>query len=283
MIRLVLFLYFGTLGLSTVLAEGTKQFMPSSSTDIRVQVFDNGNPDRDFMTYIADTASRLHIRISDVNNEMIYMGFRQDNGDVYWRLRDPLGNIVISPSLVPSSGTGYINNYNSAVAGPDILDPTDGYTPITYTPSIPGDYYIEFNPGDPDNYIGGSSNVKRTFRFFDITVVDMSDTTAIEGRLWSQAWDFNCMSSSNRFEAAMHIYAVDSILTEIDFNGIQPFGFVIYSNSTGPNNTGDVVFDRQSVTGQVTQFAEHKLFLQLPDSNEFPGTKRTPQFGAPSE
>ena len=263
-------------------AEGTKQFMPNSGTDIRVQIFDNGDINRDFMTYIADTASRLHIRISDVNTEVIHFGFRQDNGDVYYRLRDPLGNIVYGPFLVPSSGNGYLGTYNEAVAGPSIIDATNGYPSLSYTPSIPGDYYIEFNRGDPDNFINGTSNVKRLFNFFDITVVDVTDSTAIEGRLWSKAWDFNCMSFSNPFEANIHIYHSDSILSSIDFNGIQPFGFVIYSNSTGVFNTGNVQNDRQSVTGQVTDNPTYQIFLQMPDTNEFPITQRVPSLTGPT-
>lgn len=261
-------------------AEGTKQFMPNSGTDIRVQIFDNGDAQRDFMTYIADEASRLHIRIDDVNNERIYFGMRQDNGDVYYRLRDPLGNIVINPTLVPSSGTGYIGTYAEAVAGPDIIN-ASGYSALSYTPSIPGDYYIEFNRGDPDNYIAGVSNVKRLFNFFDITVVNTSTNTPIEGRLWSRAWDFNCMSGSNTFDANMYIYHSDQILTSIDFNGIQPFGFVIYANRTGVFDTGDVFEDRKSSTGQVVDNPEYQLFLQFPDTSVFTIVEAIPELTGP--
>ena len=262
-------------------AEGTKQWMPNPSIDIRTQIFDNNDSARSFMTYIATEPERLNIHIDDVNTEKIYFAFRQDNGDVYFRLRDPLGNIVYGPQLVPSSGNGYLASYNEAVAGPDILDASNGYSPLSYTPSIPGDYYIEFNRGDADNYIHGTSNVKRLFNFFDITVVDMSDTTEVPGRLWSKAWDFNCMSSGNTFDADLFIYHNDSILTNIDFNGIRPFGFVFLANNTGPRNTGNPLTDRQSVTGNVN-FPLYKIFLQYPDTNIYPITTTDPQIAGPS-
>ena len=189
----------------------------------------------------------------------------------------------MGPDTVPLDGQdGYIATYAEAVAGPNILDAA-GYTPLSYVPSIPGDYYIEFNPEDPDNYIDGVSNVKRTFHYFDITVVDMTDTTEIPGRLWANKWDFNCMSGSNQFEAEMHILGTDSVLTSLDFNGIQPFGFEILANRTGTDITGNVASDRQSTAGNLN-YPEYKLFLQLPDttSGVFEVTKSVPRLTTPA-
>jgi hypothetical protein len=263
------------------LAEGTKQFMPNSGIDIRIQTFDNNDINRDFMTYEAEADERLHIHIDNVNTERIYYAFRQDNGDVYYRLRDPLGNIVVGPTLVSSSGNGYLANYNQAVAGPDLIDVINGYASLSFTPSIPGDYYIEFNRGDPDNFILGTSNVKRTFNFFDISVIDITDSTEITGRLWSKSWDFNCMSGTNLFEANLYSYSTDSIITAIDFNGMQPWGFVFLANATGTNTTGDVAEDRKSRTGNVN-YPDYKVFLNVPDTlSEYKVTKVEPELIGP--
>ncbi len=137
------------------------------------------------MTYDCDEAYRLNIRIVDINKESIHIGIKQDDGDVYMRLRDPLGNIVYGPILIPSSGNGYISTYAQALAGPKAINAANGYNSIKYIPSLPGDYYIEFNPTNATTI----NRVKRTFTYFDVTVVK-NNSTAIEGRLWSKGWDF---------------------------------------------------------------------------------------------
>jgi hypothetical protein len=208
---LILFL----VSISKFHAEGTKQIMFDSTAigDIRFQVWDNNDPLRNFMTYGANDLHRLYIHIQDVNTEMIYFGFRQDDGDVYYRLVDPFGNVVLAPTLCPAAGAGRINFYKQAVQGPQQLNKPSGYQAITYTPSIPGDYYIEFNPVNP-NVI---NRVKRTFRYFDVTVGNKITQSAIDGRVYSKAFDFNCMSFTNKFEASVFIYATDSILTKVKY------------------------------------------------------------------
>ncbi len=76
----------------------------------------------------------------------------------------------------------------------------------------------------------------------------------------------------------MYIYATDSILTKVDMNGIQPYGFVFLSNNKGTQNTGNVVQDRKSRSGNIN-FPEYTIFLQLPDTNTgaFPITKVFPE------
>jgi hypothetical protein len=83
--------------------------------DIRFQVWDNNDPLRNFMTYGANDLHRLYIHIQNVNTEMIYFGFRQDDGDVYYRLVDPFGNVVLAPTLCPATGTGRIDFYKQAI------------------------------------------------------------------------------------------------------------------------------------------------------------------------
>ena len=250
-------------------AEGTPQIMPNPLVDIRLQVFDNNDAARNFMTYGCPATSRLNVRIKNVGNERIHIGIKQTDGDVYMRVRDPLGTIVYGPVLVNAAmGAAWINTYAQAVAGPSLVVGATGYNSLYFTPSLPGDFYIEFNPKNANTYIAGTSNVKRTFNFFDVSVENIPTKKLIKGRLWSNAWDFNCMSATNKFEAKMTIYAPDSVLTAIDFNGIQPWGFVILANSTGVSNTASITTDRKSVAGNK-QYPEYKLFIQTPDTAVF--------------
>ncbi|MFN8415544.1 MAG: gliding motility-associated C-terminal domain-containing protein [Cytophagaceae bacterium] len=245
--------------ISIVRGEGTKELMPNPSTGQGyVQIFDRG---RLFATYNSPTVNRLNIRICNPG-EVINMGFNQPDNDIYFRLKDPNGNIVMAAQALPTSGAGFIPDYTSAVAGPTTVN-ASGYTPITYTTTMAGDYYIEFNPTSPTTI----NSVQRIFTYFDITV--SSGTNPLLGRLWSLIWDINTNNVNNPFYGKMYIYSKDSIVTSVDFNGIQPFGATISANSRGLTNTGNVVADRASRVGDFS-YPEYKLFLNNPDENCFP-------------
>lgn len=258
-------------------AEGTAQLRPDAADWGDLQVFDRGRP---FMTYGCTEPHRLHINICALG-EKIYYGFRQDNNDVYFRIRDPLGNIVVDNGsgggiLVPQFGeTGFIDTYNQCVIGPIQSGGAGGYDALLYTPTMVGDYYIEFNPRDSLVV----NNVKRVFKFFDITVTDAADTPIL-GRLWSREWDIQCNGGANRFRGIFFIYADDGIVTSVDLNGLQPYGFTVAANENGLMNTGNIDVDRQSRDGNIN-FAQYKIFLNDPDNTCFP-TGTFGQLTAPS-
>ena len=59
-----------------------------------------------------------------------------EKDDVIYRIKDPIGNIVVGPDTLLSladsiylSDSGYINNYFEAVTGPNTIYP-GGYTPF---------------------------------------------------------------------------------------------------------------------------------------------------------
>ncbi len=253
-------------GINHSFAEGTKQLRPDAADWGDLQIFDRGRP---FMTYGCAEEDRLHIHVCQLG-EKIYYGFRQDNNDVYYRIRDPLGNIVVDNGAgaglpVPQVGEqGFIDTYNEAVTGPLQVAGAGGYDALLYTPTMVGDYYIEFNPRDSVNI----NNVKRVFKFFDITVTDASDIP-INGRLWSREWDVQCNGGANRFRGTFFIYADDGIVTSVDLNGLQPYGFTVAANENGLMNTGNIDVDRQSQNGNIN-FPQYKIFLNDPDSNCYP-------------
>ncbi|MEI7595064.1 MAG: hypothetical protein WCK02_04890 [Bacteroidota bacterium] len=243
------------------LAEGTKQFRPTSSDVGNLQINDIGRPFA--LESNSDPLHRLYFHISNTS-EKVYFGFQHiGTGTATYRVKDASGNVVCSRTSVPTSGTGYINSYTEAVAGPKISGfPAAGYTPITFTPSSTGDFYIEFTTSlaAPNAY---------HFDLFDLTVCDVSNNP-IDGRLWAYAWDLNTRSSSGRYNGNLFIYTDDGYISEVEMNGIQPFGFVVSCNNTGPSNLAlGNNENRKSVDGNSTR-PQYKIFLNNPDINVYP-------------
>ncbi len=250
-------------------AEGTKQINPSSSDNTYLEM-NSTVTNIPFATWNCPKDYRLNITICNPN-EKIYMGFQTadaNSNNVYFRLKDSLGNIVMGPTRIPTTNgsTGYINSYNQAVAGPAALGIAGGYNAFVYNnPSgLVGDFYIEFNVGT--TYSTGNINL----RYFDITVANGTNAASIKpGRLWSKDWELNTGSYTNRFNGKMFVYANDGIVTKIDFNGMQPYRFHVACNSKGTANTGNFANDRLSKVGNQT-YPEYKIFLNNPDIDCFP-------------
>jgi len=259
MLRFVYLIIFISIGLR-LSAEGTKQLRPAESDKGNIQINDGGRPFA--LETNTDTLHRLFIHINNTS-EKIYFGFQpldRTVGKATFRIKDPNGNVVYAKTNVPvaSGDDGFIENYSEAVTGPQIMGlPLGGYKPLSLVPTIVGDYYIEFAA------IG-------TYHFdiFDITVVDSLNNPK-NGRLWSYAWDLNTQSPDARYNATMFVYTADRYTTSVNLNGIQPWGFVISCNGTGPRSTGNVVTNRKSVTGNQTQ-PKYKIFLNQPDPVVYP-------------
>lgn len=206
----------------------------------------------------------------------------------------PAGSVVLQPSIVTSGGVTYdlvaspgdVNN-----PGPDnpILIGYD-YPPLTVQLvnltvaaetgryQISGsrrDTFVDLNDTDGDGDDEGdffSANNDGQVQPADVTDLGTGAITALnttEGRVFSRRWGFTVGSFANTFEANLYPYSNDGVVTEIDFNGIQPFVFDVATNSFGTSNTGDPAVDRQSVTGQSTA-AEFRVFLQNPDVTAYP-------------
>lgn len=255
---------------STIHAEGTKQVWPSglASEIVGIQFWDNADPDRQFATYGCNEKYRLNITVSH-SAETIYFGFKEHSstsgkGDLYFRILDSTGTVVYGPTLVPTSaGPGYIANWSEANLGPAGLTP-GGYNHLSFNPGDVGTYYIEFNP---DNANSPVSIENRRLEFFDITVAN--GTSVKDGRLHSCNWDFSCFSFSNRAYSKLFVYSNDGVVSRLDLNGIQPYGFEVQTNSTGPVNSGNPNTDRQSITGKAG-YPDYLIFLNDPDSLNFP-------------
>lgn len=261
----ILFLLF----IQVCFSEGTKQLRPASGDFGYIQINDRA---RTFATYLAAQDERMYINVASAR-EKIYIGFgRVTDGsaamtDVWYRIKDPNGNVVAGPTRIPTSGTGFISSYTRAVAGPNKLNGS-GYPAIVFAPTKVGDYYIEFNQGSGTVITNPNSN-KRVFELFDITVIDTVSLTVKNGRLWSKNWDITTNNSSNAFKGTFFVYSTDGVVTSINFNGIQPFAFRVACNSTGSVNTGNPALDRKSRAGNYT-YSSYKIFLNDPDNTIYP-------------
>ena len=235
------------------------------------------------------------------------------NNPFYFRIVDPGGSVVYGPFMIEPTGSGtpaggadgpYLPNipfanvagHAQASAGPnainaagyDVSDPDgNGATdnPWVFQPAMAGDYRIEF---DTNNVAGGSGTM--TIRWFDITVADTSGVSpaAINGRIWSPSWQFRTREPGGGtfdepFNGSVFIYHdLHQFVTEVDFSGagFRGLTFQLAFNQDGPGISGDVAADRRSVNNLNSINPDFAIFLNDPDSSEFPsgviGTVSTP-------
>lgn len=191
--------------------------------------------------------------------EIVYLGFRPGSSGMTYNIRDEAGTALVTGQALPTTaGTGYIETYAQAVAGPNTIS-AGGYTPFTFSPPAPGNYYIEFD---------WSGSGTRTLTYFDITVADAGGIEK-RGRLWSKRWSLTTGSYANQYIGLMYPYSDDMIVTSIDFNGMAPFSFNVTCNPLGCNNTEPFVLARKSRVGNHT-YSQYKIFLNPPDELLFP-------------
>ena len=202
----ILFLLFSLLLLDFAYGEGTKELSPDSLSIIVVStVRKSGDA---FAHNNSREERRLNISIREVG-EIIHFGIRQHDpqvvsgptgigdpspqfraGGIYVRIIDPTGNVVLLDSIEHLNGEGSIINFNEGHVGPqEIVRNVGGYDAISYTPSMTGDYYMQFDVSrdfvSPDNDQQASN---LDFDLIDITVSNSTSSEAITGRVWSKEW-----------------------------------------------------------------------------------------------
>ncbi|NJR68462.1 MAG: DUF4347 domain-containing protein [Synechococcales cyanobacterium CRU_2_2] len=278
--------------------EGTKQLSPAATDILALSVLEQGGTGEAFAGYNAPATRRLNIHIADPANEVVYLGFSKlingsDGAETttpyYFRIKDPNGNIVKGPIKVDPLGsagsvTPNLTSHAQAVTGPSAIT-GGGYTVSnsswTFDPSGPaGDYYIEFDFNDTATIGTDGFSVRNNIniKWFDITVADTSTTTptAIEGRVWSQAWQFRAQevgygTFDEPFNGKVYTYDSNQLVTEVDFagSGFKPLQFNLAFNDSGPAASGNIANDRRSVIGSALN-PEHKVFLNTPDPAIYP-------------
>jgi len=258
-ILILLFSFYLNLEGNILFAEGTKQLRPLESDRGSIQLQSQNSSGATF-AYFGDTKAyqRLNVRICNVG-EVVYLGFSQKN-NIRLRFFAPDGSLAFGPVTLLAGVQGVINTYQEAVAGPSALPSVGatGYNARSFVATMTGDYYIELENTTP------STNNSSIIDLMDVTVTDAAGVIK-NGRLWSSAWLLTTVVGGADFKGAMYVYTDDKITTLVDFNGIQPFEFVISANSTGTGTTGNPENDRKSVKGNQTH-PKFKIFLNEPDT-----------------
>ncbi len=259
----------------TLLAEGTKQIMPASNnpgpgnpanieSDCISYVQGNDGSGKEGSTVGRPGSDKLKVWINDPTTETIFFGFRKHiytSLNVTYYIKDPAGNTLCT-GVVVSSGEGYIEDDQiEAYVGPQEIygGSSGGYDAMECTPNLAGEYIIEFEE---------ATNAKYYLHPFDITVGKedgMGGYDAVEGRLYSQKWHLNANGGSNKSCIDFYAYTPDSTVIALDLNGMQPWGYSVSFNSTGPGSSGDILADRKSTTSN-TITPDYPIFLNDPDS-----------------
>jgi hypothetical protein len=276
-------------------AEGTRELAPNASITIGANTTTDiaslhlgHNAYNNFAVYNnPDPNSRLYVHIADPTNECMLLGFsfghlnqtspNPARIDFEYRVRDPNGNIVFGPVVVPTTD-GNIQNWSEANTGPLQIYGAGGYDATQVSSAEltsqgwagAGDYFIEFN------FAGVGSGL--LIDFWDITVADCSQPSLEEkkGRVWSYNWSIFAINDfgfpERPFNGAYYVCAPDpdnpaaAFITKIDFNGagFRPAAFNVAFNSFGSMNTGNVMADRRSVEGTNATQSEYAVFLNDP-------------------
>jgi hypothetical protein len=279
-------------------AEGTRQVMPiqTNGTGLIVSTtttFPLGNVG----SYLgAPTDDRIFIHIKDYTTESFYYGFNWEPlsppgtpstgtyNDVYMNIYDPSGNLIQTVHLPSTTGSaGFISSWPTAYFGSMVGGvPFNGYTPLSFTPSANGDYYVSFyrsEDGGNTHIPGGESMLAK---YFDLQVY--SGTTRVNGRVHCNEWAFSVYNPAKSdiqdplspTNAEFYGYTTDSVTIKVFFppTGYQPLSYIVAFNSFGCLNTGNWATDRQSIVlpNLVAPYLTggYPVFLDAPDANVYP-------------
>ena len=220
-----------------------------------------------------DTNSRLFFRVKTLQ-ERVYLGFGvarnndEFNGVVrraYFRIRNARGQVVQPTRRTPETigQAGFISSTSQSF--PDVLGP-GGYTSgLVFMPTEVGDYYLELS--------GDSLLPRGTFNIahFDVTVVNAVTNAEQTGRLWSRRWSLSVGGFNRPTQAQAYIYSADSVVTRIEFNGMEPFNYFLAANGRGLGLSSNPLVNRQSTSQSRAGInPEYPVFLQNPDSTLWP-------------
>lgn len=261
---------------------------------------DNVGRYNNFMRYDSEEFERLYVSMKA--NETFYFGFNfqlRSNGDysdledrVWVRIKDADGNIVFPATEIVAGQPGYINTRAEASVGPQPLGGAGGYSPLSFVPTVSGDYYLEiaYDDGNANNGAGNGVRDEPVGRgnvlvapLYDFTVGDNATNLEVTGRVWSKAWHIIIKDQWNADTEGtfQYIYTDDGVISELDYNGMNPYEYVIAANSTGVYNTGDVVEDRKSIYSRLGDgiLPQYKLFYEVPDTSVFKVSSINDLFG----
>jgi gliding motility-associated-like protein len=274
--------------INTVLADGTKNCYANQADTVYQRGFNIFSVNSGLGSVMGcPEFRRIKVRIINPSSEVICIGMRGVEAGFY-RLLNPDSTIAISGTSIPTntSTPGYIDSYFKLFQGPTILNSSGGYASITYTPTMAGDYWIEFNKGN--NFVtpsatsltplgSGSNASAMRLLMLDITVASSTAIplpTEIVGRVHCKQWNFSQSSNaptSQEFQSPVYAYTTDSIINKISFpNSIRGINWTLAMNDFGVTNTLTPAASRKSILLESADtIAKYELFLTPPDMNYY--------------
>ena len=280
---------------SRIDAEGTRQVMPSATNGTGLIVSTTASfPLGNVGSYLgAPNDDRIKIYIKDFSTEVLYYGFNWETlspatpintySDVYMNIYDPTGALVTTVHLPGAAAAGFISSYTSAIAGPKIAGiPLGGYNPLSFTPTMNGDYYVSFyrsSDGGVTHIAGGESMLAK---WFDLTVA--ASGRPVTGRVHCNEWALSVYNPAKSdvqdpqspTNAAFFGYTPDSVTVKVSFpsTGFMPLSYIVAFNSFGVINGGNWLVDRNSINlpNLVAPYLTggFDVFLNAPDASVYP-------------
>ena len=195
---------------------------------------------------------------------------------------------VNSDATANDGSAGYIGSVARETGGPSGPNGS-GYTPLTFTAQKTGVYLFKFysqalSSRNPQPYLTtddraftSAAQAGGSVAAWDITV--SNDAGAQTGRVFTQKLFLNIGNNFDRADILKsHMFAVtdDDYHYEIDFNGMDPFGFVFFANTRGlldgslddRAGTHSLYPSVRSQNNALSDLAEHGVILNnAPTSN----------------
>lgn len=160
------------------------------------------------------------------------------------------GIYLIKPN---DQNQGVIADREQEKIGPHIEEMEDtegGYNPFSFTAPVTGTYAFRFlsnsygtnDPGKQEVNDSGSVSLESSDYFslqrdstvaaWDVTVVN--NGVKQEGRVWTDVLFVNTGDHGTPVNSEIYTLTDDGFEYRVNLNGIEPFGFALYSNNRGP-------------------------------------------------
>ena len=177
-----------------------------------------------------------------------------DNGNI---TAGDTGIYLTRPDYAEGSYKGYIKDTSQEEIGPHIdKSTTGGYEPMSFTAPVTGTYAFRFLsshygvddpepitvdetwltgklPNGDDNDLETTNENNATVAAWDITVVG-EDNEKKTGRVWTDTLFLNTGEHKTPLESEIYTLTYDGFEYRVDLNGMEPYGFALYSNNRGP-------------------------------------------------
>lgn len=169
------------------------------------------------------------------------------------------GNTGIYLTRPDGTYKGYIKDTSQEEIGPHIEgieDTENGYEPMSFKAPVTGTYAFRFLSSDygeddpkaikvddawrtgklpdgTDNDLETTNENDATVAAWDITVVG-EDNEKKTGRVWTDTLFLNTGAHETPLKSEIYTLTYDGFEYRVNLNGMEPFGFALYSNNRGP-------------------------------------------------